>query len=215
MAGDRSSSFTRHPLTIAAVSFLLTGVLGTFLSRYLNQKQQERDHFLQVTAARQVAVQEFAKTVYGRWVRANMLLSALRRDAPLDEVRDRKSAYDEAYAQWGRDLQANLFMIRTAMQSEEYTAFEGDVEFRLTPILRNIDACLTTAYDLRLQHAEVATVLHNCKIDSAFSTSLNCAYAVTDQLFRLAVPLAPRTALQSDQAKRVADAEIQTKCGGS
>src|SRR3989442_13769734 len=95
----------RHPLTIAAFSFLLTGVVGAVLAARLNETQRERDRFLQVTAARQTAVQDFARTTYDRWTRANMLWSALRRPASLDEVRERKRAYDAAYARWGRELQ--------------------------------------------------------------------------------------------------------------
>lgn len=213
MTGETYAGFARHPLTITTVGFLLTGVLGTLLSRYLSERQQQRDRFLQVTAARQSAVQEFARTAYDRWVRADMLWSALSRNAPMDEVRSRKSVYDEAYARWGRDLQANLFMIRTTMEAGGYTAFESDVEFRLTPILRGIDSCLTRAYDRRLRGADVGKTLSSCGMGSRFKAALNCTYAVTDQLFRIAVPLAPLTSLQREEAKRAAAAEIQAKCG--
>jgi hypothetical protein len=209
---NSKSSFLGHPLTITVVAFVLTGLIGTWFTKSLNERQQERDRFLQITAARQVAVQEFARTAYDRWTRANMLQSSLLRNAPLDELRNRKTAYDEAYAHWNRDLQANLFMIRTATESQEYTNFEGDVEFRLTPIFRDIDGCLTRAYDLRIKGSNAGDALQRCAIDAKFTRALNCVYAVTDQLFRVAVPQAPRMSSQTVDARDTANAEIESKC---
>src|SRR5260370_321173 len=211
-SSGRLARIAGHPLTITAVGFLLTGIIGTYFSNRYSDGQRDHDRFLQLTEARRAAIQAFARTLYERRGRADMLASSLRRGAPSEELEYRKRSYDESYVQWERDLQANLFMIRSAIESEEYTDLEGYVEFQLVPILRAIDTCITAAYDRRTHGADPKPTLDVCNVGGLLSRSRDCAYAVTDQLFRLAVRTSPPIPAQTHSLRQTADSEIARRC---
>ncbi len=178
-----------HQLTGIGVGFLLTGVIGTLLSNYYSNKQFEREKFLEITNTRRSAIQSFASLIYLRLSRADMLTSSLKRSAPLEEVKDRKKLYDDAYVSWNSNLQANLFLIRSVIEAKGYSDFEGHVEFRLTPILTKVDACLTQAYDQKLKNVNPKKVLESCKLKDILNLSQDCSYAITDGLFKIAAPI--------------------------
>ncbi len=207
--------FSRHPLTLMVVGFLLTGVVGTVVSNRFSASERERERFLQVTEARRAAIQDFARTLYERRGRADLLANAVRRRAGPAELRERKRAYDETYLKWERDLQANLFMIRGALESDEYTSAEGDVETRLAPLLRQLDNCVTAAYDRQLQGGDGGAELQRCGYADALSRSRACAYAVTDQLFRMAVRTSPPGGEEAARLREAARAAIDAACGAS
>jgi hypothetical protein len=178
-------------LTGIAVGFLFTGVIGTLLSNYYSNKQFEREKFLEMTNTRRSAIQNFASLIYLRLSRADMVTSSLNRSAPLEEVKDRKKLYDDAYVNWNSNLQSNLFLIRSVIEAKGYSDFEGHVEFRLTPILSKVDACLTKAYDQKLKNVNPKKILDSCKIRDILNLSQDCSYAITDGLFKIAAPIEP------------------------
>lgn len=209
------ADLSRHPLAVVVVGFLLTGVVGTFLSNRITERQRDRERFLQITDARRTAIQDFARTLYERRARTDMLASSLRRHAPENELSERKRLYDEIYVRWEKDLQPNLFMIRSAMESDDYTTLEGDVESKLAPLLRQLDTCITVAYDARLQGGNPSAQLSSCRYQAVLSASRDCAYAITDQLFRIAVRTAPPSPLEASELRRRAASTIQAACGAA
>jgi hypothetical protein len=105
---------------------MLTGLIGCALTTwytYWNARQERAlaDHKAHYDMSTR-AVQEFARTAYDRYTRAEMLQSSLLRHAPLDEVKQRKRAYDAAFAEWGASHQANLLAIRKITRSASYTS---------------------------------------------------------------------------------------------
>jgi hypothetical protein len=209
------TKLSRHPLVAIVVGFLLTGIAGTWLSNFYSERQIERDRFEQITEARRAALQEFATLIYHRLTRAQMLASSLRRSAPLEELKERKRLYDDAFVDWGSTLQANLFLIRSVMESEGYSDFERHVEFRLVPILREVDACLTRAFDERLRGHGTKAILQDCDITNSLQLALDCSYAITDGLFQLAAPIEPLSLPEAERRRSSANREIKKKCGGT
>ena len=61
---------------------------------------------------RRKSVESLAHLIYDRRTRAGMVVSSMRRNAPLDEIQFRKRAYDEAYVDWNKNILLNLFVIR-------------------------------------------------------------------------------------------------------
>ena len=208
----KRQSISRHPLTIVIAGFLLSGVAGTGLSNFYSDKQNERARFFEVTAARRAAIQDFARLLYERRTRAEMLHSSMKRQAPIEEINERKRLYDEAYVAWGSNLQANLFMIRSVLEADTYSDFEGHVEFRLVPILRNIDSCLTKAYDENLRERDPLRIVDGCGINKELQLALDCGYAITDELFRVAAPISPLNSDQERLLRSKANAEIARRC---
>jgi len=212
---EERGNLSKHPLTLVLVGFLLTGVAGTWLSNFYSERQIERDRFQQVTESRRAALQEFATLIYHRLIRAQMLASSLRRSAPLEELKEKKRLYDDAFVDWGAKLQVNLFLIRSVMESDGYSDFESHVEFRLIPQLREIDACLTRAFDERLEGHDTKVILENCEITKRLQLALDCTYAITDGLFQLAAPIEPLSPQEREKRRSTANREIMNKCGGT
>ena len=187
-----------HPLTSVIVGFILTGIIGWALTNWYNERQKQNDlaraRFENGTAA----AQDFARVVYRRYTRATMLDSALLREAEPEEVRQRKKEYDEAYADWGASLQANLFVIRKLTGKFEYSALESPVENTLVPAFTSIDQCLTKAYDARLRGQSPTPILRACKMKEQLKQTLDISYDVTEELFQAAV----RDSTAADQPKK-------------
>ena len=132
--------------------------------------QRELDLSKSVAATRQAAVGSLSRYIYERRVRAEMLLSGLRRHAksPSDESRkevmERKRLYDDAYVSWNANHQANLLLIRQVLGSSTYSEFEGLLEFRLvSQVFSPLDKCLTEAYDLAIRKQDPRSLLESAR----------------------------------------------------
>ena len=182
----KKAALSRHPLTVVIVAFVLSGLLGTLFSAWLSNRQAETERLRLEAEARKAAVQAFSRHVYERRARAEMLASSFRRGAPIEEVRERKQLYDEAYVQWNANHQANLFLVREVLQEEQYSFFESSVEFVLVgKIFAPLDGCLTRAYDARLNQEDPNAILDQCEGRRLLQEALDCGYAITDELYRL------------------------------
>lgn len=209
---SRLAEWTAHPLASVIVGFVLTGVIGWGLTTWYGAREKAREQELSDRRARQTqeladkraaherdladrrahyetstrAVQEFSRTVYERYTGAMLLQSALMRPASSEEIERRKLDYDRAFAEWSTGNQANLFMIRKVMRRASYTEVEAGVEFELVPILREVDACLTRAYDTRKSSGGARAVLTQCDFTNRLQQSLDCSYHITNRLFEVA-----------------------------
>lgn len=157
--------------------------------------QRELDSAKSLAAIRQTAVGGLSRYIYERRVRSEMLLSGLKRhaNAPSDnsakEIVERKRMYDDAYVGWNTNHQANLLLIRQVLGSSTYSEFEGLVEFNLvTLVFSPLDKCLTEAYDVASRNQDPRPLLKACKAVDLVQRSLDCGYAITDELFRLSSP---------------------------
>jgi len=172
--------------------------------------QRELDSARTLAATRQSAVVSLSKYIYERRVRSEMLLSGIRRHAASPsvdsrkEVVERKRQYDEAYVSWNTNHQANLLLIRQVLGSSSYSEFEGLLEFRLvSQVFSPLDNCLTAAYDATIRNEEARPLLKNCKASELVQRSLDCGYAITDELFRLSSPTN-----RVDESKSI----VETRC---
>lgn len=192
--GRKGSDMLRHPLVIVLVTFALTGIVGAVFSHWLSKRQSEVTRLRVETEARKDAVQKFSRYVYERRARAEMLTSSFRRNAPLDEIRERKKFYDDVYVDWNSNHQANLFLIRDVLQADQYSLFENVVEFVLVgKIFAPLDACLTEAYDTRLKDGDAIKILDQCQARGLLRQALDCGYAITDELYKLSAGATDQT----------------------
>lgn len=166
--------------------------------------QKELDDVKRMAETRQTAVTNFSKFIYERRVRSELLLSALQRNAanPVAESRkellERKRLYDEAYVAWNANHQANLLLVRQILGSTTYSTFESMVEFRLvSKTFAPLDNCLTQAYDLAIRGRDPRPLLKDCKATELIQRSLDCGYAITDELFKLSSTASNATTSES------------------
>lgn len=169
-------SISANPLLIAIAVSILTAVVGPFLIASYNDKQRALEHDRVNYELSLKSIQEFSRLVDERYTRSTMLASALKRSAPIEEIRERKKQYDEAFVEWGTNLMANAFMIRNISNEPFYSQFEKYIDDGLTRLFRDIDRNLTRAYDNRVQNRPPRAI-SECK---APSWSQSGCYEVAD-----------------------------------
>lgn len=182
---SKAGLFARHPLTVVVVGFLLTGMIGNLIAQSYAERQAQQERRLALIEDRKEAIQTLASFIYERRARAEMVASALRREAREQEVLDRKKLYDEAFVTWNTNLQSNLFKVRDILGDQQYSDFEQHIERFLIPIYRDIDACLTSAFDQHMRGEEAPSILDRCNMKGLLQSSLDCGYAITDELYKL------------------------------
>jgi hypothetical protein len=173
---------------------LLMPLLLFWIGHTVNDSLRTIEAQRQRAETRRTAVQALSRFIYERRVRAELLNSALRRNAEnrrpvaasVDELVRRKQLYDEAYVSWNANHQANLFLVRQVLGAERYSEFESIVEFRLVKqVFTPLDACLTRAYDSAIRGGDPRPELEKCQTSKLLQRALNCGYAITDELFKL------------------------------
>ncbi len=93
----RSARLSRQQLiTFALVSAILNGIVTATVGAWLAQTYATQQ-------SRRKSVEAIANLIYDRRTRAGMVVSSMRRGAPLDEIQFRKRAYDEAYVDWNKN----------------------------------------------------------------------------------------------------------------
>lgn len=206
-----------HPIASIIVGFVLTGILGSYLStqfqydmqkrqRALQQQQQDYDLALR-------SIESFTNLIYSRRTYAVMLQSALLRNASLLEVTQRKRDYDISYIQYNSKLQTALFGIRRATGAMSYSPFEKVCETDLRRPFSLLDECLTEAYDVRTGVKASSSL--TCDIDNLLRIALNCSYAVSNELYEYAMQNREDLAQNSDEALVAAQKEISRQCDTS
>jgi hypothetical protein len=167
-----------HQLTSVIVGFLLTWWLGVVLTDRITQARtaaREREERARVTSeARVMAVQSFSAQLEERRVRAELLLSALRRDLDLPELIPRRAAYVQAYVEWEKHRQSNLLTVRRVTDASEQSPYEGPLS-KLGELQRLVDEQLTAAYDRRLQRRDAGDL---ARADSALKASAQCGHEI-------------------------------------
>ncbi len=155
----------------------------------------------------QLAIQNFSKAIYERRARAELLASSIKRNVSIEEIKYRKTLYDEAFFNWNANHQSNLLLVRKVLGDKEYSEFESMIEFHLvTKIFTPLDSCLTKAYDFRVKEGKNGKAIYaNCKGSTLLQQALDCGYALTDELYKL-------TYKQSDGERESAASIVLQRC---
>jgi hypothetical protein len=203
----------RHPLTLTLVGFLLTGLVGTYITTLLHNAETERA----VADARRErgisAIREIAELVNERRTRAVMVSSAIKRHSPT-EAEARKVAYDEVYVRWNTREDTVLNSIqeflkiaaphgnksyvddyarsfRAALTSEHAQGPRvGDLRADRSQggLLSQMDGCITNAFDdyRRNKFADpesAKATLQACRFDDLDDRMIDCTHMLTEQLY--------------------------------
>ncbi|HEX8212140.1 MAG TPA: hypothetical protein VF584_18330 [Longimicrobium sp.] len=195
-----------HQLTAVVVGFLLTWCLGVLLTDRITQARtevREREERARVTSeARLMAVQSFSAQLEERRVRAELLLSALRRNLDLPELMARRAAYVQAYVEWEKHRQSNLLTVRRVTDASEQSPYEVPLS-KLGDLQRLVDEQLTAAYDRRLQRRDAGDL---ARADSALKASARCGheivYALHQYVAERTVPSSPGATADTTSANQ-------------
>lgn len=201
----RSARLTRRQLiSFALVSAAINGIVTASVGAWLAQTYAQHQ-------SRRLSVENIGNLFYARRTRAGMVASALRRNAPIEEVTHRKRAYDEAYVDWNTNIRKNLFVIREVMGKADFAKLEQSFEDDVVGALSDMDRCLTKAYDERIANRDAVAVLNACKMAEIYQFALDCGATYTNELFKLSrlsfLPFATR-----EQNRLDAEARIKKGC---
>jgi len=186
-------------LGIATLTPVLLLWLGVMVSNSAQEMEQIRIN--------QLAIQNFSKAIYARRARAALLASSIKRNILMDEIKYRKTLYDEAYFNWNANHQSNLLLVRKVLGNKEYTEFELMIEFHLvSKIFTPLDSCLTKAYDFRVKEGKSGKATYtSCNGPALLQQALDCGYALTDELYKL-------TYKQHDGDLELATSIVRQRC---
>jgi hypothetical protein len=189
-----------HPIGASLVAFVLTGILATTFTKWLDNLSQSRE--LQITLRNRAtdSLKEITDVLYERRTRGELLGSSIRRKAPAAEVQARKAAYDDIYVKYNSNLQSNVFRI-SEIVSEKFDidlTSSQDLALRTPSILFSVvDSCLTKATDTYLADSgnkdEANYILSGCNTDNDHKLPLrklnlfvqDCIYTYTSALYSI------------------------------
>jgi hypothetical protein len=202
----RSAQLTRQQLIIfALVSAILNGMVTAGVGAWLAQTYATQQ-------SRRKSVEAIANLIYDRRTRAGMVVSSLRRNAPLDEIQFRKRAYDEAYVDWNKNILLNLFVIREVGGDLKFATLEHSFEDDLVGAMAEVDRCLTTAYDRKLAGDNVVPILETCRMAELHQFVLDCGATFTDELYKLTkLSFRPFSGALKER-KKLAEINIKANC---
>lgn len=188
-------------LVSAVVNGIVTAVIGGYLARTYAIYHERRQ-----------SIEGLASLFYARRTRAGMVVSSLRRNADLQEVRDRKRAYDDAYVDWNTNIRRNLFVIREVMGASQMAKLEQVFEDTLVAGLSDIDRCLTKAYDERMALRSPLPTLAACRMPETYQFVLDCGATFTNELYKMSqLTFLPFAGL-SPQSRQQAEGRVRKGC---
>jgi hypothetical protein len=193
----KTARILKHPLAAALLTFIFTGIGAALINDYLNRVSKTRDLELAATQRAAESVKTVTDLLFERGFRAQMIVSAIKRNADLEEIKDRKKAYDAIYVRYNSTIQSNLFRVREMFRTTEYTNFERFLEEPIRDLLVAQDDCVTSAYDNAVssdqsKRALATENLSHCpkrgrgvEMDKIWTAIQECEYTYTDALFRI------------------------------
>jgi uncharacterized membrane protein YccF (DUF307 family) len=202
----RSARLTRRQLIVfALVSAILNGIVTACVGTWLAQTYATQQ-------SRRKSVETLAHLIYDRRTRAGMVVSSLRRNAPIEEIQYRKRAYDEAYVDWNKNILLNLFAIREVAGHLKFATLAKAFEDELVGSMADVDRCLTQAYDHKLKGEDVAPMLEACHMATMHQFVLDCGATFTDELYKLTSFSFMPFSHALEERKRLAEINIKANC---
>jgi hypothetical protein len=133
----REAGLVRNNLILfALLTAVLNGLVTASVGAWLGQTYASYQ-------SRRTSVQGMADLIYERRTRGGLVVSSIRRNAELEELRHRKRQYDDVFVEWNKRIQANVLQIREVMGVRETSVYESLMQDLLVPALTEMDVCLT------------------------------------------------------------------------
>lgn len=214
--------YSRHPLVVALIAAVLTGVGGIWFTLWLHDQDTQRDLLAATRVHGVAAIHELVDLINERRTRSVMVEYAIYRNSPA-EAQDRWGKYNEVYVQWntkeeGMELRTREFLQTVAPDDYQayidtftgvlsskhaITAATTGADAHVTPgLLAQMDSCLTDAYDRYRkagfkESAAADAKLNECHFGKLDDDTVDCTAAIADSLFGIIGQLgAPQRGVQ-------------------
>jgi len=177
--------FSKHPITMLLLGFLLTWGVGGLLTDHIKKAQLDNEKKLeQIKTKREASmatISKISELMYERYAAASFLASSLKRRAPLEEVKKRKEIYDDAYLRWNTQVQNTQLIIRGLTGDNSYSKVESYIQYGLTPHYNAVDSYLTAGYDSTLSGKKWS--FHSSFLRNELKQCLDCCYSISNYLW--------------------------------
>lgn len=213
-APSSKASLLQHPLATMLTGFLLTGVAGTMLTNHYSDVRQREEAAIYQRDARKKAVLELSRAHAELLVHADVLASALARNAPREVLVDLKQKHDMAGIAWGTKRVEILLLAREVVGESDFEALKTEAETRMTKRrMLPARACLDQAWDRAMAGGDAAAALRECDALRLLEECHACSEAICDVLYELsAISDLPATSPRAVEARAKARRTIEQSC---
>jgi hypothetical protein len=132
------NGFFSHPLVLLICGFLATGVLGNRISNKFSENQSRVQELKAKKENGIPAINKIAELMNQRYTATTLLASAIKRNAPLDEIKARKAIYDDSYIRWNTSLLVTQLTIRALTIDTVYSKIESKLQTAYPLIFRSL-----------------------------------------------------------------------------
>jgi hypothetical protein len=171
---SKISDYLNHPIMIALVTFLLSGIVATGFTKWLDHLSQARELSTTLRTHATDSIKDITDIFYERMTRGALLASAIRRKVSEQDFTERERAYDRIYVKYDSMLQSQILIFNEFLNSQHTFLDINNDEISLnlpTRLFTLIDQCLTRAVDIYLSNSQdrrdqAPDILSKCVIDS-------------------------------------------------
>jgi len=183
---DRFTSFLRHPLVPVFAGFLLTGVVGTWLTNFYMEERSQAQLETTANQRRHEALQVLVQVFADRNVRAELLVIGMMQQSEKKDLAELKKHYDDSYTNWKKSLPGLTLIIRDLLPPDVAEQVFQGLDMRMAQrISKPLRLCIQTAYNAAKVGEEAREILQNCEAPKLIARSGTCGDAIVDVLFKL------------------------------
>ncbi|HAA10348.1 MAG TPA: hypothetical protein DCE41_01115 [Cytophagales bacterium] len=168
-------------LMLVLIGFIISGLLGVYITNQVQTNVIERQQSEEKRTIRRQGVTEISNLIFERKTRIELLASAFKRNAPIEEIMVRKAHYDAAFVSWNMELNSIQLKIREITNNETYSDIESFIRNKLVKRFGDLDMLLTLYYDRRMNgkninydSGEIRPMIEYCS---------KCGRAITNYLW--------------------------------
>jgi hypothetical protein len=206
-------SWLNHPMANMVVGFLLTGVLGTALTQYFMNRQDQEKARSAAVITRKEAIRELSHLMAAHQFQAQLMVEAVEFGALEEEVKKIKDDNHEAYKAWQTERGSAMLLAREVMSDEAYKEFSRRVEQGLGEhIFEPLRRCTLDIASKSKQRQAAMQAIKQCRIHEILDKSEECSSALIDGLYILAAASTSVSAASDTPRAREARARIEKAC---
>ena len=211
---ERFITFLRHPLVPVFAGFLLTGVIGTWLTNYYMEERAQAQRESTANQRRHEVLQVLVQIFADRNVRAELLVNGIMQQSATKDLAELKKHYDDSYMNWQKSLPALALIIRDLVPPHDAKqVFQGLDTRMVQRIWKPLRSCIMTAYNASIAGKEARKILQNCEASELVARSGTCGNAIIDVLFEL-LPNSRKSLTEHESRNILKDAQksLDSKC---
>ncbi len=211
---ERFTTILGHPLVPVFAAFLLTGVVGTWLTNHYMEERAQAQLERTANQRRHEALQVLVQIFADRNVRAELLVNGIMQQSAKKDLAELKKHYDDSYMNWQKSLPALTLIIRDLIPPDDAEqVFQGLDQRMVQRIWKPLRSCIMDAYNASIAGKKARKILQSCEAPELIARSGTCGGAIVDVLFEL-LPNSHKSVAEHESRNILKDARksLDAKC---